>query len=87
MKVCFHAAGSRPFHTTGTKQMGGGGGHAGHADHDNYDDYLHAEHMYNLPAMKNRTLKMGLAVFAVVGIGTAVPIVAVIFQQKKAKIM
>ena len=63
----------------------GGDGHG--AGHDNYDDYIHAEHMYNLPAMKNRTLKMGLAVSAVVGIGTAVPIIAVIFQQKKAKIM
>jgi hypothetical protein len=63
------------------------GSEAHGASHDGYDDYIHAEHMYNLPAMKNRTLKMALAVSAVVGIGTAVPIVAVIFQQKKAKIM
>lgn len=50
-----------------------------------YDDYIHAEHMYNLPAMKHRKLKMGIGVFGVLAIGTFVPIGAVIFQQRKAK--
>ncbi|KAH7415613.1 hypothetical protein KP509_14G053800 [Ceratopteris richardii] len=67
-----------------------GGGHDSHGHHGNdehdYGAYLHAKHMYDLPGMKNRTLKMGLSVFGVVAFGTAVPIIAVIFQQKKAMI-
>ncbi|KAI5062713.1 hypothetical protein GOP47_0023252 [Adiantum capillus-veneris] len=82
--------GVKQLHSSAPKQTGGshdshGNGHDSHGD--DYDAYLHAEHMYNLPGMKHRKLKMGLAVFAVVAIGTGVPIFAVIFQQKKAMIM
>eukprot|EP00250_Pteridium_aquilinum_P035017 c8465_g1_i1 orf=126-431(+) len=75
-------SGVKQLHTSASKQMS-----SSHDSHSHsYDDYLHAEHMYNLPNMKNAKLKMGLAVFAVVAIGTGVPIFAVHFQQKKAMI-
>ncbi|GBG68959.1 hypothetical protein CBR_g3658 [Chara braunii] len=63
---------------TGTKPKASGG----------YGDepaYLHAEHMYDLPSMKNRKLKMGLLVFGGLGFGIAVPLFAVAVQQQKAK--
>lgn len=69
---------SRNFHSTGVKRMGGGHAHG----HDE-PYYLHAKHMYNLDRMKNQGLKMSLAVFTAFSIGVAVPVYAVIFQQKK----
>ncbi|KAJ4701099.1 TonB-dependent heme receptor A like [Melia azedarach] len=68
----------RVFHSTGVKRMGGGHGHA----HDE-PYYLHAKHMYNLDRMKHQKLKMPLAVFTAFSIGVAVPVYAVIFQQRK----
>ncbi|XP_010256471.1 PREDICTED: uncharacterized protein LOC104596845 [Nelumbo nucifera] len=68
----------RSFHSTGVKRMGGGHGHG----HDEAY-YLHAKHMYNLDRMKHQKLKMTLGVFTAFSIGVAVPIYAVIFQQKK----
>ncbi|KHN23924.1 hypothetical protein glysoja_050315 [Glycine soja] len=67
---------SRGFHSTGMKRMGGGHGH-------DEPYYLHAKHMYNLDKMKHQGLKMSLAVFTAFSIGVAVPVYAVIFQQKK----
>lgn len=69
---------SRGIHSTGVKRMGGGHGHG----HD-YEYYLHAKHMYNLHRMKHQGLKMTLGVLTAFSIGVAVPIVAVVFQQKK----
>ncbi|CAM8989203.1 unnamed protein product [Rhodiola kirilowii] len=66
---------NRGFHSTGVKRMGGHG-------HDE-PFYLHAKHMYNLDRMPHQKLKMSLAVFSAVSVGIAVPIIAVIFQQKK----
>ncbi|XP_077241411.1 tonB-dependent heme receptor A [Tasmannia lanceolata] len=68
---------SRGFHSTGVKRMGGGHGH------DSEPYYLHAKHMYNLDRMKYQKLKMSLGVLTAFSIGVAVPIYAVIFQQKK----
>ena len=68
---------SRGIHSTGAKSMGGGHGHGS----EPY--YLHAKHMYNLHKMKHQGLKMTLGVLSAVSIGVAVPIIAVIFQQKK----
>ncbi|XP_027366791.1 uncharacterized protein LOC113873036 [Abrus precatorius] len=67
---------SRGFHSTGLKRMGGGHGH-------DEPYYIHAKHMYNLDRMKHQKLKMSLAVFTAFSIGVAVPVYAVIFQQKK----
>ncbi|XP_020229280.1 uncharacterized protein LOC109810268 [Cajanus cajan] len=67
---------SRGFHSTGMKRMGGGHGHG-------EPDYMHAKHMYNLDKMKHQGLKMSLAVLSAFSIGVAVPVYAVIFQQKK----
>ncbi|BAT96228.1 uncharacterized protein LOC124842773 [Vigna umbellata] len=67
---------SRGFHSTPMKRMGGGHGH-------DEPYYIHAKHMYNLDRMKHRGLKMSLAVFSAFSIGVAVPVYAVIFQQKK----
>uniref|UniRef100_A0A5B7B8I0 SLL1 protein n=1 Tax=Davidia involucrata TaxID=16924 RepID=A0A5B7B8I0_DAVIN len=69
---------NRGFHSTGIKRMGGGHGHG----HDE-PFYLHAKHMYNLDRMKHQKLKMSLGVFTAFSIGVAVPVYAVIFQQKK----
>ncbi|KAJ4851018.1 hypothetical protein Tsubulata_024162 [Turnera subulata] len=69
---------NRGIHTTGVKRMSGGHAHG----HDE-PFYLHAKHMYNLDRMKGQKIKMPLAVFSAVFIGTAVPIWAVHFQQKK----
>ncbi|OWM67463.1 uncharacterized protein LOC116206306 [Punica granatum] len=69
---------SRGIHSTGVKRMGGGHGHG----HDE-PYYLHAKHMYNLDRMKHQKLKMTLAVWTAFSIGVAVPVYAVIFQQKK----
>ncbi|XP_004508269.1 uncharacterized protein [Cicer arietinum] len=66
---------SRGFHSTGMKRMGG----HGHGD----PEYMHSYHMYNLDKMKHQGLKMSLAVFTAFSIGVAVPVYAVIFQQKK----
>ncbi|XP_030528592.1 uncharacterized protein LOC115739573 [Rhodamnia argentea] len=70
---------SREIHSTGVKRMGGGHAHG----HDE-PYYLHAKHMYNLDRMSHQALKMSLAVFTAFSIGAAVPVYAVIFQQKKA---
>ncbi|RDX71031.1 hypothetical protein CR513_49653, partial [Mucuna pruriens] len=67
---------SRGFHSTSMKRMGGGHGH-------DEPYYMHAKHMYNLDRMKHQGLKMSLAVFTAFSIGVAVPVYAVIFQQKK----
>ncbi|KAL7208897.1 hypothetical protein ACSBR1_030601 [Camellia fascicularis] len=67
---------NRGFHSTGVKRMGGGHGH-------DEPYYLHAKHMYNLDRMTNQKLKMTLGVFTAFSIGVAVPIYAVIFQQRK----
>ncbi|KAJ4758436.1 TonB-dependent heme receptor A [Rhynchospora pubera] len=69
----------REFHATGTKRMGGGHGHA----HDGGYHYEHTKHMYNLHRMKNQQLKMCLSVLSAFSIGVAVPVYAVLFQQKK----
>ncbi|KAK4280008.1 hypothetical protein QN277_011693 [Acacia crassicarpa] len=66
----------RGFHSTGVKRIGGGHGH-------DEPEYIHAKHMYNLDKMKNRPLKMSLAVFSVFSLGVAIPVFAVVFQQKK----
>ncbi|KAI9201533.1 hypothetical protein LWI29_038081 [Acer saccharum] len=66
---------NRGFHSTGVKRMGG------HGHDEPY--YLHAKHMYNLDRMKHQKLKMSLGVFTAFSIGVAVPVYAVIFQQKK----
>ncbi|KAL1342244.1 hypothetical protein HN51_028822 [Arachis hypogaea] len=67
-------SGSRGFHSTGIKR-------GGHGHDEPY--YMHAKHMYNLDRMTNQGLKMSLAVFTGFSIGVAVPVYAVIFQQKK----
>ncbi|XP_031098391.1 uncharacterized protein LOC116002400 [Ipomoea triloba] len=69
---------SRGIHSTGMKRMGGGHAHG----HDE-PFYLHAKHMYNLDRMKHQKLKMTLGVLSAFSIGVAVPVWAVIFQQKK----
>ena len=66
---------SRGLHATGVKKMGAHG-------HDE-PFYLHAKHMYNLDRMKHQKLKMSLGVLAAFSNGVAVPVYAVIFQQKK----
>ncbi|KAJ3677877.1 hypothetical protein LUZ60_001680 [Juncus effusus] len=66
---------TRGFHSTGSKSMSGGHGHG--------YNYEHAKHMYNLDRMKNRPLKMSLGVLTAFSIGVAVPLFAVVFQQKK----
>jgi len=62
-------AGTRQFHATGAKRYS--------------NDYIHAEHMYDITAMKNRKVKMALGVFGALAFGTVVPIFAVHFQMKK----
>ena len=39
--------------------------------------YIHAKHMYDVGATKNRKLVFGLATFSVVFLGTAIPIYAI----------
>ncbi|MCL7033200.1 hypothetical protein MKW94_022816 [Papaver nudicaule] len=68
---------NRGFHSTGVKKMGG------HAHGNDYEYYLHAKHMYNLDRMKHQKLKMSSFVFACFSVGVAVPVYAVMFQQKK----
>ena len=70
LTVVRFGAGVRQFHATGAKRYS--------------DDYIHADHMYNITAMKNRKLKMGVGVFGSLAIGIMVPIWAVQFQMKKA---
>ena len=70
-----HITDSRGFHATGVKRMGG------HGHDEPY--YLHAKHMYNLHRMKHQKPKVYLSVLGAVGIGIAVPVYAVVFQQKK----
>ncbi|KAG6425178.1 hypothetical protein SASPL_115604 [Salvia splendens] len=67
---------NRGIHSTSIKKMGGGHGH-------DEPFYLHAKHMYNLDRMNHQALKMSLSVFAAFSIGVAVPVYAVVFQQKK----
>lgn len=66
---------SRGLHATGAKRMGAHG-------HDE-PFYLHAKHMYNLDRMKHQKLKVSASVLAAFSIGVAVPVFAVVFQQKK----
>mmetsp|Transcript_16150 Transcript_16150/g.44993 ORF Transcript_16150/g.44993 Transcript_16150/m.44993 type:complete len:86 (-) Transcript_16150:234-491(-) len=47
--------------------------------------YVHAEHMYEVWNMKNRSMKFGLSISAVVLGGFGVPIVAVWYAQYKTK--
>ncbi|KAI3983907.1 hypothetical protein MKX01_011615 [Papaver californicum] len=68
---------NRGFHSTGVKKMGG------HAHGNDAEYYLHAKHMYNLDRMKHQKLKMSSFVFACFAVGVAVPVYAVIFQQRK----
>jgi hypothetical protein len=44
-----------------------------------------APNMYELWNMKNRPLKWGLATVGLVGGGFGIPVVAVLYQQEKAK--
>lgn len=67
---------NRGIHSTSVKKMGGGHGH-------DEPYYMHSKHMYNLDLMKHRTLKMSLFVFSCFSVGVAVPVYAVVFQQKK----
>jgi len=53
----------------------------GHGNDGEY--YLHAKHMYNLHRMKYQKLTAWTSVAGAVSIGIAVPVYAVIFQQKK----
>lgn len=62
-------AGTRQFHATGAKRYS--------------NDYIHADHMYDITAMKNRKLKMAVGTFGALAIGIVVPIWAVQFQMKK----
>ncbi|XP_047319691.1 uncharacterized protein LOC124923764 [Impatiens glandulifera] len=68
-------SGARSFHASGVKRMGGHG-------HDE-PAYIHAKHMYNLDQMKHQKIKVTLGVLTAFSIGVAVPIIAVVFQQKK----
>ncbi|KAK8949205.1 hypothetical protein KSP39_PZI006310 [Platanthera zijinensis] len=45
--------------------------------------YVHAKHMYNLDRMRYQKLTMSVSVLAAFSIGVAVPVYAVIFQQRK----
>jgi len=49
------------------------------------NDYIHAETMYDLLAMTNRTIKFGALVWGGVFLGIFIPLVACNFQQRKAK--
>lgn len=49
------------------------------------NDYIHAETMYNLTAMTNRKMKFGALVWGGVFAGTVIPLIAVSFQQAKAR--
>ncbi|XP_024356743.1 uncharacterized protein [Physcomitrium patens] len=62
-------SGTRQFHATGAKRYS--------------NDYIHADHMYDITAMKNRKLKMAVGTFGALAIGIVVPIWAVQFQMKK----
>ncbi|CAL8997238.1 unnamed protein product [Prunus brigantina] len=55
-------SGTRGFHSTGVKRMGG------HGHDEPY--YLHAKHMYNLDRMSHQKLKVTLGVFTVFSIGS-----------------
>ncbi|KAL3685678.1 hypothetical protein R1sor_003700 [Riccia sorocarpa] len=72
--------GKRGFHSAGAKQGAHGGGSGGELYSN---DYLHAPHMYDLPAMKQRKLKMGLLVFGGLAFGSVVPIIATEYQKSK----
>lgn len=48
-----------------------------------YDDYIHAEHMYNITAMKNRKIKFALGTITLVGLGVGIPALAVHWTQAK----
>lgn len=64
-------AGSRALHSAPAK--------AG----SSYESYVHADHMYNLQAMKYRKFKIGLGVFGSLAVGTLVPVYAVVYANKK----
>ncbi|KAG6547010.1 hypothetical protein Mapa_011627 [Marchantia paleacea] len=79
-KTLVPSVGKRSFHSSGARL----GGHEGGSSGEMYsNDYLHAPHMYDIPNMKQKSLKMGLLVFGGLALGTAVPIVACQYQQKK----
>ncbi|CAN6476231.1 unnamed protein product [Victoria cruziana] len=70
---------ARSVHSTSVKRMAGDHGHG----HGSDPFYMHAKHMYNLDRMKHQKLKMTFGVWTCFTIGATVPIVAVMFQQKK----
>ncbi|KAL2653696.1 hypothetical protein R1flu_021824 [Riccia fluitans] len=79
-KTAVPSLGKRGFQSSGAKH----GGHGGGASGELYsNDYLHAPHMYDLLGMKQRKLKMGLLIFGGLAFGSAVPIIASQYQQKK----
>jgi hypothetical protein len=41
--------------------------------------------MYDIGSMSNRGLKFGLGIFGGMALGSAIPVIAVKFQQKKAQ--
>jgi len=47
--------------------------------------YIHAKHMYDVGATKNRKLVFGVATAAIVLIGGYIPVFAIQFQQNKTK--
>ncbi|CAI5534998.1 unnamed protein product [Closterium sp. NIES-64] len=67
----------RRFHAAPTRSAAAGSG--------NEPAYLHAHHMYDIPSIKNRKLKFGVAVVGSVAFGIAVPLIAVWHQQIKAR--
>mmetsp|Transcript_5767 Transcript_5767/g.16512 ORF Transcript_5767/g.16512 Transcript_5767/m.16512 type:complete len:91 (+) Transcript_5767:130-402(+) len=67
----------RAFHKSAVP-AGGGHGHS-----EGYDAYIHAEHMYNMTAMKNRKFKMAAGTIGLVGAGITVPCIAVWWSEKK----
>jgi hypothetical protein len=73
-RIAVRQAGKRAFTTSSVAK----GGHGGPA-------YEHAEHMYDIGSMSNRGLKFGLGIFGGLGLGCAIPVIAVKFQQKKAQ--
>lgn len=68
------AAGQRGIAST---RSAAGGSHDPH--------YVHAETMYEVWNMKNRKFKFGAGILAVVGGGTAIPLIACWYSQYKTR--
>ncbi|GJP84542.1 hypothetical protein CLOP_g14603 [Closterium sp. NIES-67] len=68
----------RRFHAAPARSAAAGGS-------GNEPAYLHAYHMYDIPSIKNRKLKFGVAVVGSVTFAIAVPLIAVWHQQIKAR--